>query len=122
MIKVFKIVIQVAVLYFFAIIGNLLSLLLHLPISGSIIGMFIVFALLYFKILPISKIEMGASFLLAEMLLFFVPSAVGILQYKEAIFNYGTQFLLVICLSTITVMIVTGIVAERFSRQKERYR
>jgi holin-like protein len=49
---------------------------------------------------------------MSEMLLFFIPSAVAIIQYKNEIFQHGSQFLIVILLSTITVMIVTGLVAQ----------
>ncbi|GGL56042.1 CidA/LrgA family protein [Sporolactobacillus putidus] len=110
--KIFFTAVQVAVLYFFALIGNVIVSVLHLPVSGSIVGLFIVLALLYFNVLKLSKIELGASFLMSEMLLFFIPSAVAIIQYKDQILQHGSQFLIVIILSTITVMIVTGLVAQ----------
>lgn len=110
--KNFFTAVQVAVLYFFALIGNVIVSVLHLPVSGSIVGLFIVLALLYFNVLKLSKIELGASFLMSEMLLFFIPSAVAIIQYKDQILQHGSQFLIVIILSTITVMIVTGLVAQ----------
>lgn len=110
--KIFFTAVQVAVLYFFALIGNVIVSVLHLPVSGSIVGLFIVLALLHFNVLKLSKIELGASFLMSEMLLFFIPSAVAIIQYKDQILQHGSQFLIVIILSTITVMIVTGLVAQ----------
>ncbi|MFT8317420.1 MAG: CidA/LrgA family holin-like protein [Sporolactobacillus sp.] len=112
--KWFTIVFQAALLYLFSMIGNLLVTWLHLPISGSIIGLFIVLALLRFNILKLSTLEQGATFLMSEMLLFFIPSAVAIIQYKNQILQHGSQFLIVIVLSTMTVMIVTGIVAQYF--------
>ncbi|MCO7176612.1 CidA/LrgA family protein [Sporolactobacillus kofuensis] len=99
-------------MYLFALLGNELTKLLHLPISGSIVGLFLVLALLHLKILKLSYVELGASFLMSEMLLFFIPSAVAIIQYKDEILQHGSQFLIVILLSTITVMIVTGLVAQ----------
>lgn len=110
--KNFLTITQVAVLYFFALIGNAIVTLLHLPISGSIVSLFIVLGLLHFNILKLSEIELGASFLMSEMLLFFIPSAVAIIQYKDQIIQHGSQFLIVIILSTLTVMIVTGLVAQ----------
>ncbi|MFT8312530.1 MAG: CidA/LrgA family protein [Sporolactobacillus sp.] len=112
MLKLFRVAFQVCYLYLFALLGNILVRWLHLPVSGSIIGLFIVLALLHFKILKLSAIELGAGFLMSEMLLFFVPSAVAIIQYKDEILQHGSQFLFVILLSTITVMIVTGLVAQ----------
>lgn len=112
MLKCFRVITQVICLYLFALLGNALVKWLHLPVSGSIIGLFIVLALLHFKILKLSAVELGAGFLMSEMLLFFIPSAVAIIQYKNEIFQHGSQFLIVILLSTITVMIVTGLVAQ----------
>ncbi|MFX3616333.1 MAG: CidA/LrgA family protein [Sporolactobacillus sp.] len=112
--KWFVIFFQTALLYLFSMIGNLLVAWLHLPISGSIIGLFIVLALLRFNILKLTMLEQGATFLMSEMLLFFIPSAVAIIQYKNQILQHGSQFLIVIVLSTMTVMIVTGIVAQYF--------
>ncbi|MET1247830.1 CidA/LrgA family protein [Sporolactobacillus sp. STCC-11] len=112
MLKWFRIITQVTYLYLFALLGNVLVKWLHLPVSGSIIGLFIVLALLHFKVLKLSAVELGAGFLMSEMLLFFIPSAVAIIQYKNEILQHGSQFLIVILLSTITVMIVTGLVAQ----------
>ncbi|WP_167815225.1 CidA/LrgA family protein [Sporolactobacillus shoreae] len=120
--KVFLTIIQVAILYFFALLGNLIVNWTHLPVSGSIVGLFLVLALLHFNVLKLSAVERGASFLMSEMLLFFIPSAVAIIQYKDQILRHGSQFLIVIILSTVTVMIVTGVVAQfyvhRFAGKK----
>lgn len=116
--KIILTIIQVAILYVFNIIGGFIAKLLHLPISGSIVGLFIVLALLHFNVLQLSKIELGASFLMTEMLLFFVPSVVAIIQYKDQFFQHGSQFLIVIVLGTITVMAATGLVAERIMNKK----
>ncbi|MCL1632589.1 CidA/LrgA family protein [Sporolactobacillus sp. CPB3-1] len=107
-----RIVCQICFLYLFALVGNMLSGWFHLPVSGSIIGLFIILGLLHFKVLKLSAVEAGASFLMSEMLLFFIPSAVAIIQYKDEILRHGSQFLVVILLSTITVMTVTGVVAQ----------
>lgn len=112
--KIFIIVFQIGILYLFAFLGNVLVRLLHLPISGSILGLFIVLLLLQLKIIHLPNIEIGANFLMSEMLLFFIPSAVAIIQYKDQILQHGSQFLIVIVLSTVTVMAITGLVAQLF--------
>lgn len=116
--KIILTIIQVAILYAFSFIGGFIAKWLHLPISGSIIGLFIVLVLLHFNVLQLSKIELGASFLMTEMLLFFVPSVVAIIQYKDQFLQHGSQFLIVIVLGTITVMAATGLVAERIMNKK----
>ncbi|MFT8364158.1 MAG: CidA/LrgA family holin-like protein [Sporolactobacillus sp.] len=116
--KIFFLIIEVSILYLFAAVGNLIVELTHLPISGSIIGLFIVLILLRFHFLKLSLIESGATFLMSEMLLFFIPSAVAIIQYKAQILQHGSQFLIVIVLSTVTVMVITGVVAQYYIRKR----
>jgi len=118
--KFFKIVIQVSVLILFSLLGNSLVQWFRLPISGSIIGLLLIFILLKLQIFHLEWIESGANWLLTELLLFFIPSAVGIIQYKSLIITQGSQFLLVILISTIAVMTSTGLIAELILKfQKE---
>ena len=55
-------------------IGVILTEILHLPIPGTITGMLLLFALLYFKILKLSHIENAGNFLLLNMTIFFSTS------------------------------------------------
>ena len=48
-------------------IGVILTEVFHLPIPGTISGMLLLFALLYFKILKLSHIENAGNFLLLNM-------------------------------------------------------
>ena len=52
-------------------IGVVLTEVFHLPIPGTISGMLLLFALLYFKILKLSHIEHAGNFLLLNMTIFF---------------------------------------------------
>ncbi|WP_027417655.1 CidA/LrgA family protein [Aneurinibacillus terranovensis] len=111
---------QICLLIIFSFAGNYIANILHLKISGSIIGVILVFFLLYFKVIRLDWLETGANWLLAELLLFFVPSAVGIVQYKSVIMLDGSRFMLVIVIGTLTVMACTGLSAEFISRRRER--
>lgn len=107
-----KCVIQISGLLGIAMLSNKLIELLNWHFPGSIVGIVIIFLLLRANILSLEWIEAGANFLIAELLLFFIPSAVGVIQYKQLILTNGIQFGLVIVLSTVTVMIATGLLAE----------
>ena len=63
-------------------------------------------------------VDKGASFLLGQLLLFFIPSAVGIVNEGALIRQDGWQMLLIIGVSTLLVMVMTGFVAERIARAK----
>jgi len=103
---------QVAILLGVSMLGNKLMQILNLHLPGSIFGIIFIFILLQTRIIRLQWIEAGANFLIAELLLFFIPSAVGVVQYKQLIVADGMQFGAVILLSTVTVMICTGLLAE----------
>ncbi|MED2977695.1 CidA/LrgA family holin-like protein [Bacillus swezeyi] len=111
---------QVALLFIFARLMNLLVEVLHIKIPGSIIGIIVIFALLHFKVIKLEWIEIGALWLLAELLLFFVPSAVGIMNYGELLREFGTSIILVVLLSTFVVMVSTGMLTQMIANRKER--
>ncbi len=104
---------QVFFLMILSEIGNLIAVFFHLPIPGSVIGLFLLLFLLYKKWVRVEWFEFGASLLLSEMLLFFVPSAAGIVQYGALMSVEGWRLLLVIAVSTLLVMGATGWVADR---------
>lgn len=114
-------IIQVAVLFFLSMAMNKLADLLHLKIPGSILGIVLIFILLQTKVIKLEWIERGANWLLAELLLFFIPSAVGVMQYIPLLENEGLQILLVVVLSTVIVMLSSGIVASRIVKRKEKH-
>ncbi|PZE20732.1 CidA/LrgA family holin-like protein [Paenibacillus xerothermodurans] len=106
----------------FIIVSKLMNFLadyFHLPIPGSILGIIVVFALLQAKIIRLSWVDFGAKWLIAEMLLFFIPSAVGVVQYKSLMLSSGPRILLVIAASSIIVMVCAGLIAQRLAKSKE---
>ncbi|MFF2480505.1 CidA/LrgA family protein [Paenibacillus sp. NPDC058071] len=111
---------QVLLLIALSKLSDAIAEWLPISIPGSVIGIALLFALLRLRIVHLSWIDAGASFLLAEMLLFFIPSTVGILNYKGLIATNGPAILLTIILSTTAVMACTGLVAERLEKRKGR--
>lgn len=97
-----------------------LAELLHLSIPGSILGIVLVFILLETKVLRLEWMELGANWLLAELLLFFIPAAVGVMKYFPMLESDGIQILTVVLFSTVTVMVSSGLMATLISRRKER--
>ncbi|PAD77306.1 MULTISPECIES: CidA/LrgA family protein [Paenibacillus] len=95
---------------------------LNIGIPGSILGIVIVFILLETGILQLEWIELGANWLLAELLLFFIPAAVGIMKFFPMLESDGLQILAVVLIGTITVMVTSGLTATLISSRKERKR
>lgn len=109
---ILKIIFQVLVFLGIALLGNKVTQVFQLHIPGSIIGIFFIFLLLEIKMIRLEWLEAGANILIAELLLFFIPSAVGVVEYRQIMLANGVRFGSVIVLSTITVMMCTGFLAE----------
>lgn len=115
---IIKAFLQVGVLLAATLVGNELTQMLHLKIPGSMVGILLVIILLQAKVIRLEWIESGANLLIAELMLFFIPSAVGVMQYKQLMVVDGMRFELVILLSTLTVMVCTGFLSEMVSKME----
>lgn len=115
-----KMIFQIAILFFISLAMNYIAQWLHLPIPGSILGIFVLFALLKTGVIKLDWIEQGANWLLAELLLFFIPAAVGVMKYIPMLEHDGVRIMVVVIFSTLIVMISSGLIASRISKRKER--
>ncbi|KWX76265.1 Holin-like protein CidA [compost metagenome] len=111
---------QVAGLTVFSMLINVLTPFLHIPIPGSIIGMILLFLLLESGVIRLNWVEAGASWLLAELLLFFIPSAIGVMKYSKLLESDGLQVLAVVIVGTFAVMASSGLLTGAISKAKER--
>lgn len=88
--------------------------LIKIPLSGGVLGLGFVLFLLITKRLQLESIKSGAKLLLKDMLLFFIPAVLAVLEHHEFFGILGLKILFVIVLSTITVMLVTAIIVDYF--------
>ncbi|WP_336955512.1 CidA/LrgA family protein [Acinetobacter johnsonii] len=87
--------------------ADVLQKLLNLPVASGVLGFFLLLFLLEMKWLKLAHVERGADLLLAELLLFFIPPVVGVIQYQDLLIASGWKVLLVILISTALVMMVS---------------
>jgi holin-like protein len=119
-VKIIRLALQIGLLTALSIFGNWVSRLTHLPIPGSMIGLVVLFALLQLRVIKLEWVELGGNWLISNMLLFFVPSALGIIQYGSLLKTEGLKLVLVIGMSTAAVMMTTGLVAEKFTQWRRK--
>lgn len=118
--KLIKIIIQILFINLFLLIGVAVKSVVNVPIPASMIGLIILFLALMLNIVKLEWVEQGGKWLLAELLLFFVPSAVGIVNYKEILGWQGIETVVLIIFSTMIVMGTTAYVAEKLYNRKSR--
>ncbi|ERM02471.1 murein hydrolase transporter LrgA [Brucella intermedia 229E] len=113
---------QIATLVGFWLAGEFFVRLVGLPLPGGIVGMALVLALLLSgRISLFSMKRGGAEWFLAEMLLFFVPAVLAVLEHQELIGLLGLKIMAVILLGTLTVMSVTALTVDLCYRWSLRY-
>ncbi|AKQ54612.1 CidA/LrgA family protein [Bordetella hinzii] len=112
---------QIAVIAGFAWAGQALAQWGGLPVPGGVIGLALVLLLLGSGVLRPQHIRRGASWLLAEMLLFFVPAVMCLLDHRELAGMLGLKILAVIALGTLLVMGGTALAIDLCYRWMNRH-
>lgn len=118
--KILTIIIQIGFIHLFLFLGAVLKSLLPLPIPASMFGLVLLLLALSLKIVKLEWVEQGGNWLLAELLLFFIPSAVGIVNYDEILSWQGIKTFFLIGLSTLIVIGVTAYSADIFYKLSKR--
>jgi holin-like protein len=111
---------QGGVLFLFWILGEALARITHLPVPGGILGLALVLLLLASGRLKSISLRRGADWLLAEMLLFFVPAVLAVLDHREFLGLLGLKLLAVVLTGTLLVMMGTGLTVDLCCRLSPR--
>ncbi|GIO22234.1 CidA/LrgA family protein [Oceanobacillus sp. J11TS1] len=117
--KIIKVILQICFLHVFLILGAVLKYFIPLPIPASMFGLFVLFVALCCNVIKLEWVDQGAKWLMAELLLFFIPSAVGIINYQEIFSLQGLAIVFLIVISTMIVMGITALTAEKISAKKK---
>jgi len=92
--------------------GEALVRVFAIPLPGSVLGFATLLILLLSRRLSATGLKEGADWFLADMLLFFVPAVLAVLDHPEFLGVTGLKLLFVILASTTLVMIVTAFVVD----------
>lgn len=95
------------------IIGEIFNSIFSLPIPETVLSMIIVFVLLQVKIIKIEDIEKVAKTFLLFMPMFFLPSAVGLIESFSLVSSKIVQILLIVLVSTFLTIVVSGLVVQK---------
>lgn len=107
-----KIYLQLLIIFGFSFIGNVISNVFRLPVPGSILGMFLLFLALQFKLLEFRHVDEAGSFLINNMTILFLPAGVGIMAKWNLISHFWAQILLIVVGALIINMLILGKLVE----------
>lgn len=99
---------QITILYMMYLAGEWIQLTFDLVIPGSIIGMLLLLVLLLTGIIKTSWVESGAGLLIQNLPLLFLPVTLGIIQYGDFFKGRGMLLFVIVLISTLSVMLVSG--------------
>lgn len=120
--NVFKITLQIAIIYIIYTTGNFISKAISnfIIIPGNIMGMAILLILLLTNVLKLSHIEQTANFILKYMGFFFVPITASIINSYDDFKNSAVQIMLIFIVSNILVMYISAKTTDMLIARKDR--
>ncbi|MEA4900933.1 CidA/LrgA family holin-like protein [Desulfitobacterium sp.] len=118
--QIIKAITQIIILFLISLCTNQIADYFNLRIPGTVLGIIVVFFLLETKLIRLEWIETGANWLVSNIMLFLIPSAVGVIQYKTMLSENGLSLIAVIVISSVVVMVFTGLFAQNIQSNKEK--
>ena len=115
-----KILKQFSLILLFSFLGEILHVLIPLPIPASVYGLVLLLAALILGICKIEHVKNAAEFLIEIMPVMFIPAAVGILTTWELLRPVWIQVVLITVITTVLVMVVTGRVTQAVIEKNKR--
>jgi len=111
-------IIHIIILYIFSLVGTWIKDLFNLSVPGSVVGLLLLFILLMTNVIKLEWIEDGAQFLISNLVFFFIPATVGVMNYFDLFKGKGILLILVVLISTILVMGISGLVSQYLVKNK----
>lgn len=93
----------------FTFVGEVLNNLLPLPVPAGVYGMLLLLFALMIGIVELPDVEGAGNFLLDMMTMMFLPAAVGIMSVTDILGPVLIPYVVIVVVSTILVMAVTGL-------------
>lgn len=121
LVRYVKLLGQIALLCGISLLGGAVALWIPLKVPGFIWGMGILYVLLESGLLPLDWVADGAELLIAHLVLFFIPSAVGIVNFSEVMRQQSFALLTTIGAGTAIILVFVYFFSEwscGFRRQR----
>jgi len=112
---------ELVVLLAIYLLGCQFAAWLAWPIPGGVVGLGLLLVAFASGLVQPATLQLGAGVLMAEMLLFFIPALMSLLDYGGLVRTEGWRILLVIGCSTLAVMLVTAFTVELVCRWRLRH-
>ena len=94
--------------------GYALVHVLHAPIPGNAVGLALLFTLLATNVVKVEWFDRAGSLLVKHMAFFFIPIAVGLMQFGGLLLSSGAALIAALILSAALGIVLAGTFTQRF--------
>lgn len=115
-----KYIYQATIIFGFTLLGELLHLIIPLPIPAAIYGLVLLLLALQIGIVKLHQVDAVSKFLIAIMGLLFVSPAVNIVEVWAGIAGSLVPILVILAVSTVLVFAVSGLVTGLMVKKGEK--
>ena len=103
-----------------SLLGEVLHIVLPLPVPASIYGLLLMLAALCSGVIKLKQVEETGDFLIEIMPLMFIPAAVGLLDTWADLKEIWFPVTIITVLTTIFVMVTAGRVTQYVIRRRNK--
>ena len=107
-----KYIYQLLIIMAFVVLGEIMGMLIPLPIAGSIYGLVLLFLALATGLVKLSWVADVADWLHSIMALFFIAPAVAIIEIWSDISGVWWILVLLLLVAYLITMVSTGLTAQ----------
>lgn len=116
-----KLLRQFLIILLLSLVGEGLHALLPLPVPASVYGLVLMLVCLCTGLLRLDQVDRAADFLIEIMPVMFVPAAVGLTESWGQLRLVLVPVLVIMVLTTVLVMVVTGHVTQLIIKWREKH-
>ena len=114
-----KLLLQTALLSAIYLLCKGIVTVADLPIPANVLGIVLLFCLLLSGVIKESYINEAASFFLRHLVFFFVPVAVGLMDWFGVFYDYGAVLLAALLVSFVLPLYVVSAMMRRVEKEDE---
>ena len=109
---------QFMIILLLSFLGEVLKMVIPLPIPASVYGLVLMLLCLVTGILKTSQVKEAAFFLIEIMPVMFIPAAAGLIDSWKVLQPLLLPILVITVVITIFVMVVTGKIAQMIAQKR----
>lgn len=115
-----KYLFQLLIILIFTYVAEAAVQVFAIPFPGSVLGMLALFAAMKLGWIKPESVRGAGDYLLSVLPVMFVPLGVGIMKYGDILVGQLTSLILILAVTTVLVMAVTGRMVQWIMRRGER--